>query len=396
VSPLCFLRALTMNLPDYLVSQVREGKAVLFLGAGASRTAKTPAGKPGPTGKELGDLIANKFLGGKYVGSPLNQVAEFAISESNLATVQEFIKNLIEPLEPTPAHRKLGSFIWHGLATTNYERLIEKAYERRVPSALQTVRPLIENGDRVEDNLREPEDVLLLKLHGCVTRTANPACPLILTTDQYIEHRLGRDRLFDILRTWGYEHPIIFVGYSLQDPDIRAVLSELTKNARDNRPRYYLVTPDVDDIATHFWDSKKVSALGGSFDEFMTSLDAAIPSGFRGLARTIRAAIHPIEQKFRRAGARLSQAAWQLIETDVDYVSSLAATEFVEAASFYKGFNPGFAAVEQGLDVRRQLGDTILADYFLRDVETPSSVTEVLLLKAHAGAGKSVLLRRIA
>lgn len=384
-----------MNLPDYLVSQVRDGKTVLFLGAGASRMAKTPSGTPGPTGKELGDLIANRFLGGKHGGSPLNQIAEFAISESNLATVQQFIKDLVDPLEPTDAHLRMGSFIWHGLATTNYERLVEKAYEKS-SNALQTLRPLVENGDRVEDNLREPEDVLLLKLHGCVTRTANPACPLILTTDQYIEHRVGRDRLFDILRTWGYEHPIVFLGYSLQDPDIRAVLSELTKNAGDNRPRYYLATPDVDNIAAHFWDSKKVTALKGSFEEFMASLDAAIPRGFRGLARTIRTTIHPIEQKLRRSGAHLSKAAWQLIETDVDYVTSLASTEYVEAVNFYKGFNPGFAAVEQGLDVRRQLGDTILADYFLRDVELQSGEMEVLLLKAHAGAGKSVLLRRIA
>ena len=392
--PPLFLETRSMILPDYLVTQVRDGKVVLFLGAGASRLAKTPSGQQGPTAKELGELIARNFLGGKHVGSPLNQIAEYAISESNLGTVQEFVKSLIDPLEPTAAHLKMGSFIWHGIATTNYERLIEKAYERAC--TLQTLRLLIENGDRVEDHIREPEDVLLLKLHGCVTRTANPDCPLILTTDQYIDHRLGRDRLFDILRTWGYEHAIIFLGYSLQDPDIRAILSELTKNARDNRPRYYLVTPDVDDIAIHFWDTKKVSALKGSFDEFMASLDAAIPSGFRVLARTIRTAIHPIEQKFRRSGTRLSQAGWQLIETDVDYVNALAATEFVAAGSFYKGFNPGFSAVEQGLDVRRQLGDSILADYFLRDVEDPSSAPEVLLLKAHAGAGKSVLLRRIA
>jgi hypothetical protein len=224
-----------MSIPEYLVSQIREGKVVMFLGAGASRLAVNPSGKPGPTSKELGDLLASKFLGGKYAGYPLNQIAEYAISESNLASVQEFIKQILDPLQPTAAHLKVTEFVWYGLATTNYERLIERAYEVS-PNALQTVRPLVENGDRVEDNLREPEDVLLLKLHGCLTRTANPDCPLILTTDQYIEHRQGRDRLFEVLRTWGYEHPIVFVGYSLQDSDIRTVLSDLTKSTKDTEP----------------------------------------------------------------------------------------------------------------------------------------------------------------
>jgi SIR2-like domain len=179
-----------VNLPDYLLSQVQAGNAVLFLGAGASRDAKTAAGKRGPTGKELGDMISGKFLGGKYDAYPLNQVAEYAISESNLATVQEFIKNLLDPLEPTAAHLRIGKFVWHGIATTNYERLIEKAYQETI-GRIQDVQPLIENGDRVEEHLRDPEDVLLLKLHGCVTRISNPDCPLILTTDQCIEHRRG-------------------------------------------------------------------------------------------------------------------------------------------------------------------------------------------------------------
>jgi cold shock CspA family protein len=385
-----------MNIPDYLVSQVREGKAVLFLGAGASREATSASGAFGPTGAQLGKLIATKFLGGKYSEHPLNQIAEYAGSESDVATVQEFIKGVVDPLQPTVAHFGMTEFIWHGIATTNYERLIEKAYEEAPKRPLQKIRPLIENGDRVEENSREAENVLLLKLHGCTTRIANPDCPLILTTDQYIEHRQGRDRLFEVLRTWGYEHPIVFVGYSLQDPDIRMVLSDLTKNAKDNRPRYYLVAPDVDEISTRFWDSKKVAALKASFGEFMASLDAAIPAGFRALAPKLRAAVHPIEQKFRAVGAAPSKSLWQFLETDVDYVNSLDATALVQPANFYKGFNPGFAAIEQELDVRRQMGDTMLADYFLRDVKEQSGEMEVLLLKAHAGAGKSVMLRRAA
>ena len=106
--------------------------------------------------------------------------------------------------------------------------------------------------------------------------------------------------------------------------------------------------------------------------------------------------MHPIEQKFRLAGAEPSKAVWQFLETDVDYLNSLNTTEFVAPQNFYKGFSSGFSAVEKRLDVRRQMGDTILADYFLRDVEEQATSTEAILLKAHAGAGKSVLMRRIA
>jgi cold shock CspA family protein len=381
------------DIPAFLLNQIQEGGAVLFLGAGASAQATTAEGKKSPTSSELRNMLADKFLGGEYKGSPLNQVAEYAISESDLNTVQTYIKQIFEPLEPTDAHRKICRLSWYGLATTNYDVLIEKAYSQ--PSALQQVRPLIENGDRIEDNLRDPKNILLLKLHGCITRTANPACPLILTTDQYVEHRRGRERVFETLKTWAYEYPLLFVGHSLQDPDIRGILLELAALG-ESRPRYYFVAPDVDQIRARFWEAKKISAIRASFDEFMTAVDGALPHTFRSLWVAKREVLHPIETKFKVSSASLSKAARQFLDVDVDYVRSIATTEHVEPKDFYRGFNKGFAPIEQALDVRRKLGDSLLSDYFLRDVEQLEDRPEVLLVKGHAGAGKTILLRRVA
>ena len=227
---------------------------MILLGAGASCAAKTRDGKQAPTTRQLGALLADKFIGGKYKDAPLHQIAEYAISESDLGAVQTFIRDTLDPLEPTDAHLRLCDFGWHGIATTNYDRLIEKAYESNKDS-IQSPRPLIEDTDKVEDNLRQQENVLVLKLHGCITRVANPLCPLILTVDQYVEHRRGRDRLFEILMGWGYEHPIVFIGSSLQDADIRKIVLELTQNIGDFRPRYYVVAPDVDDHKR--WDGSR-------------------------------------------------------------------------------------------------------------------------------------------
>src|SRR5258708_14442580 len=165
-----------MDLPEILVTQVREQKVVIFLGAGASLGAKSAGGKRAPSTQQLGVQLADKFLGGKYKDHPLHQIAEFSISESALGTVQTFIKDLLEPLEPTSAHLKVCDFAWHGIATTNYDRLIEEAYAQN-KNSVQVPRPLIENTDKVEDNSREAENVLLLKLHGCVTRSQTQHIP---------------------------------------------------------------------------------------------------------------------------------------------------------------------------------------------------------------------------
>jgi hypothetical protein len=79
-----------MEIPSYLETQIREGKVVLFLGAGASREAQDGEGRKAPTGNELRDLLADKFLGGKHKDLPLDQVGEYCISESDLVSVQEY------------------------------------------------------------------------------------------------------------------------------------------------------------------------------------------------------------------------------------------------------------------------------------------------------------------
>src|SRR5713226_2812311 len=130
-----------MDVSDYLEQQLKEGTVALCLGSGASLGARDPKGKGPPTGKGLAELLANKFLGGNYKDSSLAQVAEYAISESDLGQVQSFIRDLLEPLQPTGAHIALTTFPWYGIATTNYDRLIEKAYEEST-NAVQEVRPL--------------------------------------------------------------------------------------------------------------------------------------------------------------------------------------------------------------------------------------------------------------
>jgi len=163
-----------MEIPDFLEQQLREGRVVLCLGAGTALGAKDGRGNGPPTGRGLASLLAMKFLGGKYEDSPLAQVAEYATSESDLGTVQSYIRDIFDAFQPTPSHLALSTFPWYGIATTNYDRLLEKAYEQS-RDAVQAVRPLIENGDKVEDNTRDPFNMLLLKLHGCISRISNPS-----------------------------------------------------------------------------------------------------------------------------------------------------------------------------------------------------------------------------
>jgi cold shock CspA family protein/tetratricopeptide (TPR) repeat protein len=383
-----------VDVPDFLKTQVREGKVVVVLGAGASRGAVAPDNNEPPDGKGLARLLADRFLGGQFSTASLSQVSEYAISESSLVDVQEFIRGIFEKFEPAPFHRLLPKFRWHGLATTNFDRIVEKAYEaERDP--LQVLQPIISNGDRLQDALRSPDSVLLLKLHGCISRTADADCPLILTTDQYIQYKVGRSRLFTTLQEWAYDRPLVFVGHSIQDPDLRAILLELTALG-DKRARCFGVVPDADDVAARYWESKKLTLLKGTCKDFLETLNNEIPQNTRVLAGLLRAQEnHPIAERFKSPDTALSDTCRSFLTNDVEYVRS-ATSPRVDPKHFYRGLSPGWAPIEQNLDVRRKLADTVLTDVVLADPSDHPNTVEVILIKGHAGAGKSVLLRRIA
>lgn len=385
-----------LDIPNFLLTQIRESKAVLVLGAGSTIGSTTPDGSPAiPSAPALAAAISNRFLGGAFVDQTLTTVSEYAISEASLSEVQDYIKEHFEPLEPNDFHLSLPTFRWHGLATTNFDRVIEKAYER-CAKPLQRLNPVIQDGDGFETCNKDPRCLLFLKLHGCVSRTAAPECPLILTPEQYLTHRHGRCRLFSLLEEWAYERPLIFVGHSINDLDIRDLLHRLSQLGA-NRSRYYTVVPDADPIVQRFWETKKISLLTGTFENFLHTLDASIPSHFRPLAGIAPPPLPnlPLSERFSTKDVVPSEQCLQFLANDVEYVNSIVSTKRVSPDAFYRGEDPGWAPIEQSLDVRRALVDNILTDVFLRDADGRQPL-DIVLVKGHAGSGKSVLLRRLA
>lgn len=383
-----------MDIPHYLATEVKDGNAVLLLGAGASMEAKDDRGKRPPSAAELAVMISDRFLGGEFNDYPLNQVAEFAINESDLVTVQNFIRDLLSPFSPTRTHTLLTTFRWRGLATTNYDVIIEQAYEQN-SSAVQRLVPFIKNGDRVDELAHGANTLQYLKLHGSVTKTDDPTCPLILTTDQYLQHRESRSLLFDRFKAWASDRPVIFIGYRLQDTDLRAVLLELERDIV-SRPRYYIVCPSFSSTEARFWEQKKMTCIEAKTGEFLEELDRVVPSTFRGLRKTTPVGGLAITERFVTKDAEITEATREFVEEDVEYVKGATPTEVIACEKFYRGFQGGFAAICQNLDVRRKaLTDALLLEHFVVD-ETEVDLLQFILVKAEAGAGKSVFLRRLA
>ena len=203
------------DIPQPLISAIQEQSAVLFLGAGANVGAKHPKGATIPTANMLRNNLSENFLGGKLKTRPLSHVAEMCISETDLNTVQSFVRDKLKAFEPAEYHLLIPKFFWHTIVTTNYDLIVEAAYLKQ-PRAKQSLVTFVKDGQKIDTALKQTLNGLrYIKLHGCIDQIDDRDIPLILAKEQYVRYQRNRTRLFNAFRQIGYEFPIIFAGTRL-------------------------------------------------------------------------------------------------------------------------------------------------------------------------------------
>jgi hypothetical protein len=100
----------------------------------------------------------------------------------------------------------------HAIVTTNYDQMIEVLF----PDLEPIVGQQILKGQAV--TIGE-----IFKIHGCVSDPAG----LVFTSSDYDTFVKKKKFLSAKLLTFFNEHPLIFIGYSATDPNIRAILSDI-------------------------------------------------------------------------------------------------------------------------------------------------------------------------
>ena len=377
-------------LTPWLLSQIRDGNAMLFLGAGAAYGAIGANGEEPLSANDLRDKLSDEFLGGNLKDRSLSEVAEYAKNESSLHDVQKFIYNLFEPLLPASHHFLIPTFRWHAIITTNYDFLIERAYSD-ASSNLQSPIRISQDGDADRADLGSALNVPLLKLHGCLSAITDDSPPLILSTEEYARHRNRRERVFGLFADWATIHPIIFCGYKLGDPNIQQILFDLGDGSI-NRPQYAVVDPSLNEFDLRYWQSRRFIPQRSTFEGFLKTLDEQVAPHARQLSVFRAPYSSSIQSRIVRGSP--SRELLLYIEQELHHVRSGMPMTAVEPHDFYRGLSSSWHPIANDLDVERRFVDEFLVAAVL---DRPAdNRLEAYLLKGHAGSGKSIALRRTA
>lgn len=381
-----------IEVPFLLQEAVRNGRAILFLGAGASKECRNTAGKSPPNGDQLRDLLAQKFFGKPMGNRPLMTVAEMAIETgAGKNLVFEAVAQAFDGFEPSAAHRLVCEFNWRAIATTNYDLYLETAYDGS-KKRRQSLLPFVKDDEPIDTRKGTVTHPLeYLKLHGCLDHRLDRDIPLVLSWEQYDEYDTHRKHLFARLTQLSHECPLIFVGYGLADPHIRSLVYRLEKNAR---PRWYIVDPSAEEEDIKLWGGKNFDVFPCGFGEFMTALNAAVPELLRFLTPSAETVNFPLRTFYRSQAAQESDALRAYFAKDVTLIHASMAFAEQAAERFYSGYDTGWGGIVNNFDARRKVTDDLLYEALLVNDNPTESV--FLLLRGPAGAGKTIALKRAA
>lgn len=206
---------------------LESGDVALFAGAGLSRAAGFVDWR-----SLLKDIAAELHLDIDRE-SDLIAIAQYHVNaKKNRARInQVLIDELTRTAARTPNHALLARLPIPTVWTTNYDQLLERTFEE----AGKVVDIKISQENLAQT--RRGRDVILYKMHGCVTAPHEA----VVTKDDYEQYERKKPLFVESLKGDLISKTFLFVGFSFTDPNVDYILSRVRTLLGANQREHFCI-----------------------------------------------------------------------------------------------------------------------------------------------------------
>lgn len=264
-----------MDWPVSLVEELASRRCVVFLGAGASAGCLSAVDKSKPPTWD-GFL---KNLKNRIQDSKSTLTIDSLIDKEKYLDAAEVILNKLPAADFTRAIRELfvqprykNSIIHEStlkidpkvVVTTNYDDIYDAYCRTGIAQDGYNVCKYYEQ--HLATDLRSPVRIII-KAHGCV----NDISKIVLSRSQYFRAKQENYEFYAILNSLFMTNTLLFLGYSMSDPDIQLVLENSNIFSRSTHPHYALVgddiIPDIEESMRKAYNIEFLKFPAGQYDE---------------------------------------------------------------------------------------------------------------------------------
>ena len=219
------------------------GKApVLFIGSGLSKRYYNT-----PDWKTLLEMVADKVginkdeiqKWGSYekIATELeyhcfaSEKPQYDKGEDRRYPLRKIIKQIIEEKDVITEDKKhelseLANIIPTAIITTNYDELLKNTFGESYKVCV---------GQDIIFSSRDNHFKTIYKIHGCVSEPSS----IVITQEDYDEFMANSKYLYAKLMTLFWENPIVFMGYSISDENVKNVLDTMLEVMTNEQKRNF-------------------------------------------------------------------------------------------------------------------------------------------------------------
>ncbi len=365
---------------EVIYKAIKDGTAILFLGAGASKESRSSLGLDIPLGDELASNLAQEF-GLDFQNDSLADVYSACMSTDREKT-HNYLISRFRGCKPSPAYMTLSTIAWRRIYTTNIDDALDRVGQN---FRAQTVRAC---GVRSKVQSFDPSYRYMdyVKLNGSINEIQNG---FIFSPSEYGQAAASGQLWYDELAKDFFNFMFIFIGTKLNEPLFYHHIERYKSLGHDGGPGAFLLTPALTAIKATAFQAAGITHIEATGQEFTNWIKREFPNGQSAESTFIGR--NP--QLRSRTGALILA---QPVMVGLEPVSRASIAQWIPSEpstkirNFYQGFKPNW----------REIIDAVPAwlsahEEFFARLEN-SKHEQLNIVQGPAGSGKTTLLMQTA
>ena len=197
--------------------------------------------------------------------------AEIIVENISVANYTDYLRNILQlpKFSPSAIHEAVFRIDPKVVITTNYDDIYDNYC--KLGASANGYNICRHNETHLVSDLRSTYRSIV-KAHGCISNIANT----ILTRSQFFEARLKYSNFYKILDSLFLTNTILFIGYSMTDPDIQLVLENSHISAIGSHPHYACLAdnmnPTLKRVMHKTYNIELIEFQAGNFAQLETGL----------------------------------------------------------------------------------------------------------------------------
>jgi SIR2-like domain len=241
------------------IKALQAKECILFIGSGVSKWA----GLPDWDGllRKLLEFLSDRGLDEKERSEiydiiqqgDLITAASLCRYKMRGSDLRDFIDEIFINSKPRPQeiHKILVNLGPDSFITTNYDRLIEEAYQKEHDGLVLAP---VNNDQAVEQAaiIKHGSSRFIFTPHGRMDEVET----IIFSREDYRKIQFGSKSSTNCLEHLFVSRPVVYIGFSLKDPDFLMIKDQIASTYSCYEREHFAILPDISEIMKQFWRDK--------------------------------------------------------------------------------------------------------------------------------------------